>query len=132
MRKKITLVLTAMFVAMFLTACSTIITAEEYKELENIAFEIKNAEVEYKLPEGYKVEYADPTKTNHITIIKVKPSTGKGDNIKATFDITKSEPELISIEQEFSDYMGDRIYMTFWITVIITVIIIASLRIKFS
>lgn len=119
MRKKITLLLTAMFVAMFLTACSTNITAEEYKELGNIASEIKNAEGEYQLPEGYKVEYANPTKTNQITIIK-EPSKGEGDNIKATFDITKNAPELISIEQEFTDYMGTRIFIVIWITIIVT------------
>lgn len=123
MRKKITLVLATMFVAMFLTACSTNITAEEYKELENIASEIKNAEGEYQLPEGYKVEYADATKTNQITIMKEEPSTGKGDNIKATFDITKNEPELISIEQGFVNYA-----MKEWlITVIATVAIILVL-----
>lgn len=123
MRRKITLVLTAMFVAMFLTACSTSITAEEYNELKNIASEIKNAEGEYQLPEGYKVEYANPTKTNQITVIKESPSTGDGNNIKATFDITKNEPELISIIQEFSNYA-----LSEWlITVIATVFIILIL-----
>lgn len=122
MRKKITLVLTAMFVAMFLTACSTSITAEEYKELENVASEVKNAEGEYQLPDGYKVEYTNPTKTNQITIIK-KASTGKVDNIKATFDITKNEPELISIEQDF-DGCSIKIVI---ITAIITAFVIFAL-----
>lgn len=44
MRRKITLVLSVMFIAIFLTACTTSITAEEYKTLENIASEVKNAE----------------------------------------------------------------------------------------
>lgn len=127
MRKKITLVLTAMFVAMFLTACSTSITAEEYNELANIASEIKNAEGEYQLPQGYKVEYADPTKTNEITVIKVEPSTGKGNNIKATFDITKKEPELISIEQEFANYTTGVCAITAMLSVVLTAIFVGSM-----
>lgn len=123
MRKKITLVLTAMFVAMFLTACSTNITAEEYKELENIASEIKNAEGEYQLPDGYKVKYVDPIKTNQITVIKKEPSTGKGDNIEATFDIAKNEPELVSIEQGFYNYAFNECL----ITVIITIAVLITL-----
>lgn len=125
MRKKITLVLTAILVAMFLTACSTNVTAEEYKELENIASEIKNAEGEYQLPKGYKVEYADATKTNQITIIKGEPSTGEGDNIRATFDITKNEPELISIKQDFDGEIFFMAFITFWITVILCIVISA-------
>lgn len=125
MRKKITLILATMFVAMFLTACSTSITAEEYKELENVASEVKNAEGEYQLPDGYEVEYTNPTKTNQITIIK-KASTGKGDNIKATFDVTKNEPELISIEQEFANYVAKAILITFWVTFVITAIVLAA------
>lgn len=130
MRKKITLVLATMFVAMFLTACSTSITAEEYNELKNIASEIKNAEGEYQLPEGYKVEYANPTKTNEITVIKVEPSTGKGDNIKATFDITKSEPELISIEQEFTDYAVAVCAITAMLSIALTAIFVGSMTSK--
>lgn len=118
MRKKITLVLTAMFVAMFLTACSTNITAKEYKQLENVAFEVKNAEGEYQLPNGYEVKYTDHTKRNQITIIK-EPLTGKGDNIKATFDITKDEPELISIQQDFKDYMVLRMLFAIFVTAFI-------------
>lgn len=125
MRKKITLVLTAMFVAMFLTACSTNITAEEYKELKNVASEIKNAEGEYQLPVGYKVEYANPTKTNQIAVIKEEPSAGDGDTIRATFDITKSEPELISIEQGFANYALKEWLITFMATVVIILILAA-------
>ena len=124
MRKKITVVLVTMFVAMFLTACSTNITAEEYKELENVAYEVKNAEGEYQLPKGFEVEYTDSTKINQITIIK-GASTGDGDNIKATFDITKNEPELISIEQEFDGSLVFIVFVTFWVTLILCVVISA-------
>lgn len=130
MRKKITLVLTAMFVSMFLTACSTSITAEEYNELKNIASEIKNAEGEYQLPEGYKVEYANPTKTNQITVIKKEPSTGEGDNIKATFDITKNEPELISIEQDLDGLTASEIALTAMLSGVLTTIFVGSMTSK--
>ncbi len=120
MRKKITLVLTTIFLAIFLTACSTVITAEEYNELYSIASEIKNTDADYQPPEGYKVSYSNQKNSNQITITTTtKPTTGDGDNIKATFDITKNEPQLVSIEQEFDNCSSSIILATVWITAIV-------------
>jgi predicted small secreted protein len=102
MKKKIIILfLSLILIAMFLTGCSTNVTGEEIKNLEDVASELKKADNGYQLPEGYEIKFSDSTSTERITLIVV-PSSGDGDKIEATFDVTGETPVLIEIEQPIS------------------------------
>lgn len=118
MRKKIILVLTMVFMALFLTACSTEITEEVYEDCEKIAHQIKNAEGDYKIPEGYTVEYTDPSKISQITIVKY--INGFGDECRVSYDMTKNEPKIISITQEFNSSILATVICTLIIIIVVS------------
>jgi hypothetical protein len=127
MKKKIILFSSFLLIAMFLTGCATNVTAEEIKNLKEIASEIKRTGAEgYQLPDGYEVEYTDSTKTGRITIV-TEPQCGMGEEIKATFDITKEEPELQEIKQPIDELVRKLIFGELAIIIIVILIILVEL-----